>query len=49
MGKYKIEFEKQALNDLKKHKKAGDKATIKKIDKIILELSKCPYTGTGCS
>lgn len=47
MGKFGIKIEKLAENDLKKHFKAGNKATISKINKILVELSDHPYTGTG--
>ncbi len=47
MGKYKIQIEKAAQNDLKKHLKSGNKINIKRIDKIILELSKHPFSGIG--
>ena len=47
MGKYLIKYTDVALNDLKKHKKAGDKATMNKIIKLIAELEEHPYTGTG--
>lgn len=47
MGKYKIEFRKEAEKDLSKHKKSGDKATISKIYKILNELAEHPYTGEG--
>ncbi|RKR83264.1 toxin YoeB [Mucilaginibacter gracilis] len=29
------------------HFKAGDRATIKKIEKILIELTESPYTGIG--
>lgn len=47
MGKYLIQYTDIAINDLRKHKKAGDKATLKKISKLITELENHPYTGTG--
>ena len=47
MGKFGIKIEKLAENDLKKHLKVGNKATISKINKILIELSIHPYTGTG--
>jgi toxin YoeB len=39
MGKYRLEIDKNAKNDFDKIYKSGDKATIKKLEKIILELS----------
>ena len=39
MGKFKIKIEELAQAHLKRHFKSGDKASIKKIEKIILELS----------
>lgn len=35
MGKYKVEFERQALKDLETHKKVENKSTINKINKIV--------------
>ena len=47
MGKFKIKIEELAQAHLKRHFKSGDKASIKKIEKIILELSETPYAGVG--
>ena len=47
MGKFRIEITEDAQNDLKKHYKSGDKATIKRIEKILKELSENPFEGTG--
>ncbi len=47
MGKYQIRLEKLAVSQLKEHAKSGNKATIKKIDTLFLELSENPFTGTG--
>lgn len=47
MGKYKIEITKSANQDLKKHKKSGNKSVLNKIDKIYKELQLHPYTGIG--
>jgi toxin YoeB len=44
---YTLEFSKTALSDIKKHKKSGDKATLKKIEKLLNELMEHPETGTG--
>jgi toxin YoeB len=47
MGKYFVEFENIARNDLKFHYKSGNKSTIKKIEKILLELTQNPFSGEG--
>jgi toxin YoeB len=47
MGKFRVEIEQLAEDHLRKHYKAGNKATIKRISAIIKELSEHPYTGTG--
>ncbi|WP_396191980.1 Txe/YoeB family addiction module toxin [Flavobacterium sp.] len=47
MGKYQVIIKATAEKDLSKHKKSGDKASIKKIFKILNELKEHPYTGTG--
>ena len=47
MGKFRLKIEELAKNHIAKHKKSGNKATIKKIETILLELSEHPYTGTG--
>jgi toxin YoeB len=44
---YILEFSEIALADIKKHKKVGDKAVLKKIDKLLNELLEHPTTGTG--
>jgi toxin YoeB len=44
---YTLEFSETALSDIKKHKKSGDKATLKKIEKLLNELMEHPETGTG--
>ncbi len=44
---YVLEFSKIALEDIKKHKKSGDKTTLKKIEKLLNELWEHPTTGTG--
>jgi len=45
--KYSLEFSKTALADLAKHKKSGNKATLKKIETILNELMEHPLTGAG--
>jgi toxin YoeB len=47
MGKYFVDFEDTARKDLKEHYKSGNKATIKKIEKILLELTENPFSGEG--
>ena len=47
MGKYLIKYTDEALLDLKKHKKAGNKANLNKISKLIYELEDHPFTETG--
>jgi toxin YoeB len=44
---YILEFSKTALKDIERHKKSGDKATLKKIQKLLNELIEHPVTGTG--
>ncbi len=47
MGKYQIEISESAKIDLLKHKKSGNKATLKKIDQLISELRDHPFSGSG--
>lgn len=47
MGKFRIEIELFAKEDISKIYKSGDKATIKKLEKILLELIDHPMIGTG--
>lgn len=49
MGKYLIDLTDKAKADLQKHKKLGNKATIKKISKIFEDLENHLYTGIGRS
>lgn len=44
---YTLEFTKTALEDIEKHKKAGDKTILKKLEKIFIELIEHPHIGTG--
>lgn len=44
---YILEFSKIALEDIEKHKKSGDKSTLKKIEKLLNELREHPTTGSG--
>lgn len=45
--RYTLEFSDIALSDIEKHKKSGDKAILKKIQKLLSELMEHPETGTG--
>ena len=47
MGRFRIKIEKLAQNHIEKIYKTGNKGNIKKIEKILLELSETPYSGTG--
>ncbi len=47
MGKFIISYTDKAKKDFKRHKKSGNKATEKKIKKILEELKTHPTTGTG--
>ncbi|QXU43854.1 type II toxin-antitoxin system YoeB family toxin [Pedobacter sp. D749] len=47
MGKYFIEVERLAKKDLELHYKSGDKASVKRINQIFIELSEHPETGIG--
>jgi len=47
MGQFKVKIEELAAKHIKQHFRSGDKASIKKIEKILLELSETPYTGIG--
>jgi len=45
--RYSLEFTKTALSDIEKHKKSGDVAIMKKLNKILNELIEHPRTGIG--
>lgn len=47
MGQYIIEYTENAITDLEKHKKSGNKPVLNKIQKLISELKIHPYEGTG--
>jgi len=47
MGKFRLKIEKLAESQFKKHFKAGNQASIKKINQILEELSNTPYEGVG--
>ncbi len=44
---YSIEFTDKALEGIEKLKKSGNKPVLKKIRKLLNELTEHPYTGTG--
>jgi len=44
---YTLEFSDTALADIKKHKKTGGRAILKKLQKLLDELREHPTTGTG--
>lgn len=44
---YTLGFSKTALKDIEKHKKSGNRSTLKKIEKLLNELIAHPMTGTG--
>ena len=47
MGKFRLEVEELAQKHLDKRYRSGDRATIKKIEKILIELAETPYAGIG--
>jgi toxin YoeB len=47
MGQFKLKIEELAEKHLKQHLKSGDKGSIKKIEKILIELTESPFSGTG--
>jgi len=47
MGQFVVYLTQQAKDDIAKHKKSGNKSAEIKIKKILEELKKHPYTGTG--
>ena len=44
---YVLEFSSHALEDIEKHKKAGDQSVLKKLQRLFNELREHPTTGTG--
>ena len=44
---YSIELTEEAIADIEKHKKSGDKKVLLKIDKLLDELREHPTSGTG--
>jgi toxin YoeB len=47
MGKFRVEVIKVANQDIEKHKKSGDKISIKNIAEILIDLTENPYEGFG--
>lgn len=47
MGKYSVDLSDEAKEHLKLWHKSGDKAVIKRIDRIFEELAEHPQTGIG--
>ena len=44
---YIIALTEDAISDIEKHKKSGDRKVLVKIDKLLDELREHPYSGTG--
>lgn len=44
---YRIDYTKQAQNDIDFHRKSGNKAILKKINTLLEELSEHPFIDTG--
>ena len=44
---YQIKFTEEALKDIERLKKSGNKSVLKKLADLFLELQEHPYTGTG--
>ena len=49
MGKYIVVFEAKAQKEILEHYKSGNQGSIKKINKILVELSENPFVGVGNS
>lgn len=47
MGKFRLKIEPNASLDIAKHKKSGNQSTIKRIAKILEELTQTPFDGIG--
>jgi toxin YoeB len=43
MGKFRLKIEPIASFEIAKHKKSGNQASIKRIGKILIELSETPF------
>jgi toxin YoeB len=47
MGKFRLEVTENAKRHIEKHLKSGNKANIKKIEILLVELENHPFTGSG--
>ena len=47
MGKFRVKIEELAIIHIQKHYKSGNKAVLKKLEKILEELTETPCTGIG--
>ncbi|NLN24081.1 MAG: Txe/YoeB family addiction module toxin [Bacteroidetes bacterium] len=47
MNSYTLRFSEQAIDDIRQHKKTGNKAVINKVILLLEELTQHPFTGTG--
>ena len=47
MGKFRLKIEELAKHHIQKHLKSGNKANIKKLEKILIELEQTPFEGIG--
>ena len=47
MGKFRLEITDFAKKQITQHYKSGDKATLNKLNKILLELTNHPFEGVG--
>lgn len=47
MSSYILRFSEQAKEDIKYHKKSGNKTVVNKITLFLEELTEHPFTGTG--
>ena len=47
MIEYELVFTQEALDDIQKHKKSGNKLLLKKLEKLLVELRQHHSTGTG--
>ena len=47
MGKYTVAFDPKALKEIREHYKSGNQSSIKRIAKILIELTETPFEGIG--
>jgi toxin YoeB len=47
MGQFGLKIEELAQIHIAKHYKSGDKASIKKLEKILIQLTETPFIGIG--